>query len=60
MNDLQKYSQFSKSKRKERKLPTTREVALHKVSSKNQKENYSLGCQKEEAEKFAQKRIPNY
>ena len=54
MNDLQKYSQFSKSKRKERKLPTTREVWLYtRVSSKNQKENYSLGCQKEEAEKFA-------
>ncbi len=54
MNDLQRYNQFSKSRRKERALPTTREVWLYtRVSSKNQKDNYSLDYQKEEAEKFA-------
>ncbi len=54
MNDLQKYSQFSKSRRKERALPTTREVWLYtRVSSKNQKDNYSLSYQKEEAQRFA-------
>lgn len=54
MNDLQRYNQFSKSRRKERALPTTREVWLYtRVSSKNQKDNYSLTCQKEAAQKFA-------
>jgi site-specific DNA recombinase len=54
MNDLEKYSRFSKSRIKEKKLPSSREVWLYtRVSSKNQQDNYSLEYQREELEKFA-------
>ncbi len=54
MNNLEIYSRFSKSRKVERKLPSSREVWVYtRVSSKNQKENYSLEYQREEAEKFA-------
>lgn len=54
MNDLQKYSRFSKSRKKDKKLSLSREVWVYtRVSSKNQQDNYSLEFQKEEAEKFA-------
>lgn len=54
MNDLQKYNRFSKSRKKEKNLSTSREVWVYtRVSSKNQQDNYSLEFQKEESEKFA-------
>ena len=54
MNDLQKYTRFSKSRKKEKNLSTSREVWVYtRVSSKNQQDNYSLEFQKEESEKFA-------
>ncbi|MHA1170246.1 MAG: hypothetical protein DRJ29_08670 [Bacteroidetes bacterium] len=57
MNDLERYNRFTKPRRKEKTLPTTREVWVYtRVSSKNQKENYSLSTQREEAEIFATKK----
>lgn len=54
MNDLQKYNRFSKSRKKEKKISSSREVWIYtRVSSKNQKDNYSLETQKEECDKFA-------
>jgi site-specific DNA recombinase len=54
MTDLQKYSRFSKSRKKEKKLSSSREVWIYtRVSSKNQQDNYSLEVQREESEKFA-------
>lgn len=54
MNDLQKYNRFSKSRKKEKNLSTSKEVWIYtRVSSKNQQDNYSLEFQREESEKFA-------
>ena len=54
MNDLQQYSRFSKSRKKEKKISLNREVWVYtRVSSKNQQDNYSLAFQREESEKFA-------
>ena len=54
MNDLTKYNRFSKPRKKEKTLSTSREVWLYtRVISKNQKKNFSLAYQREEAEKFA-------
>jgi site-specific DNA recombinase len=55
MTNLVDYNRFTKSRKKEQKLSTSREVWIYtRVSSKNQKDNYSLEYQKEESEKFAQ------
>ena len=57
MNDLTRYNRFTKPRKKEKTLPTTREVWVYtRVSSRKQKENYSLAYQREEAEKFAAKK----
>jgi site-specific DNA recombinase len=54
MTDLQKYSRFSRPKKREKKLSASREVWVYtRVSSKNQKDNYSLEFQKEESQNFA-------
>ena len=54
MTNLVEYNRFTKSRKKERKLPISREVWVYtRVSSKNQKDNYSLEYQREESEKFA-------
>ena len=54
MTDLQKYSRFSRPKKREKKVSNSKEVWIYtRVSSKNQKENYSLEFQREESEKFA-------
>jgi site-specific DNA recombinase len=54
VNDLQKYNRFSKSRKKEKNLSTSKEVWIYtRVSSKNQQDNYSLEFQREESEKFA-------
>jgi site-specific DNA recombinase len=54
MNDLEKYNRFTKPRKKEKTLPSSREVWVYtRVSSRSQKDNYSLGYQKEEAQKFA-------
>ncbi len=56
MNDLTRYNRFTKPRKKEKNVPTSRDVWVYtRVSSKNQKENYSLEYQKEEAEKFAER-----
>ncbi len=54
MNNLQKYNRFRRTRKEERKLSTSKDVWVYtRVSSKNQKDNYSLAYQREEAEKFA-------
>jgi site-specific DNA recombinase len=57
MANLVEYNRFTRSRKKERKLPVSREVWVYtRVSSKNQKDNYSLEYQREESEKFATKK----
>jgi site-specific DNA recombinase len=57
MTNLVDYNRFTRSRKKERKLPVSREVWVYtRVSSKNQKDNYSLEYQREESEKFATKK----
>jgi site-specific DNA recombinase len=64
MTNLVDYNRFTKSRKKEKKLPTSREVWVYtRVSCKNQKENFSLEYQKEESEKYAAEngfQITNY
>ena len=54
MADLKRFNCFTKPRKKEKALSTSKEVWVYtRVSSKNQKDNYSLEYQKEENQKYA-------